>query len=949
MKLPFRQGIVRCQTDLSNNPSFLQKVSTGVNLLTTNGPLVLSFTHGGTEYSHTENSIISNAWTAIFQPSVTYILYIDLDVLTGERTFGFTSKPFTTGPTAPTSPENDQHWFDSINFKMKVWNQSVSSWVEKIRIFVARVVNSTIEYTYPIGNSQVGISRNAGTLSTYFPSGRILYADGGAAVRKVSGEFFTSEDKFYVGGSRIDAIRLESNVIEAIADQNISAFSIVRFNNLGKIVLANYADIGNTIVAIVTGDVLVGQAESVIIQGAVTNPLWKNAGWSINDKLWVKDNGEIVNQDPNESDFVNYPVKQVPIARVLRDDTIIFEQGLGGVGKTGPAGSGSGTNASVNPATDTEFGTVKLLTPTASKIVVSTDDPRLAGGPYASQIHTHTAEDVSVTPVGDITAPDLQAALGQISSLKLSKAGDTMTGPLVLSGNPTGDLHAASKGYVDALVNGLVWQDPIQYVNLIADNILTAPAFPNYSDIYVIPSGATGTWSSIGAGHLTQWDGNSWQDLGLLSSLSAGTRFGVSMESSAIPGGSFVGQSNSIAVLDNPTLGTWSFIVPTTNTAVLVNNLTSLHAWHQYVYTGTAWVEFAGPSSVLPGNNLTQNGNVLDVKNYGAGGTVDARYLQGLQPVDFLLKTGGTLTGALTLSGAPTVDLHAATKKYVDDTLAGAGGGGVTDPLHLNDNNVTTPTYSFTSSTGTGMYISAPNTLGFAVAGNQILSVSAVTGLIVNPGSGYSITLEGNATQADIVFENLGFMRSVGNLYLASGNLQSINFGIGDTSTTGFNSKLSITSTNTIVYNTFTAAGQSLAGGGTALLPGFGFDGDNDTGIFSDVAGEVAVTSNGTEIARVSSSGVDVSTGSVTASNFTRNTTDLNVAGYKHTQSAASSAWAIAHNLNTEFVNVSVYIDSGGSIYEQLIPTSVIINDANNLTINFSTTRIGRAVIVGVL
>jgi hypothetical protein len=32
-----------------------------------------------------------------------------------------------------------------------------------------------------------------------------------------------------------------------------------------------------------------------------------------------------------------------------------------------------------------------------------------------------------------------------------------------------------------------------------------------------------------------------------------------------------------------------------------------------------------------------------------------------------VLKSGSTMTGALTLSGAPTVDLHAATKKYVDD------------------------------------------------------------------------------------------------------------------------------------------------------------------------------------------------------------------------------------------------------------------------------------------
>ena len=40
----------------------------------------------------------------------------------------------------------------------------------------------------------------------------------------------------------------------------------------------------------------------------------------------------------------------------------------------------------------------------------------------------------------------------------------------------------------------------------------------------------------------------------------------------------------------------------------------------------------------------------------------DARYLQ---------LVGGTMTGALTLSGAPTSDLQAATKKYVDDKAAG--------------------------------------------------------------------------------------------------------------------------------------------------------------------------------------------------------------------------------------------------------------------------------------
>ena len=35
---------------------------------------------------------------------------------------------------------------------------------------------------------------------------------------------------------------------------------------------------------------------------------------------------------------------------------------------------------------------------------------------------------------------------------------------------------------------------------------------------------------------------------------------------------------------------------------------------------------------------------------------------------NYLPKSGGTLTGALTLKGAPTADLQAATKKYVDDS-----------------------------------------------------------------------------------------------------------------------------------------------------------------------------------------------------------------------------------------------------------------------------------------
>jgi hypothetical protein len=55
----------------------------------------------------------------------------------------------------------------------------------------------------------------------------------------------------------------------------------------------------------------------------------------------------------------------------------------------------------------------------------------------------------------------------------------------------------------------------------------------------------------------------------------------------------------------------------------------------------------------------TATTDALDIMSRGKG---DARYLQ---------LSGGTLTGMLTLSADPTVALHAATKSYVDDGVAG--------------------------------------------------------------------------------------------------------------------------------------------------------------------------------------------------------------------------------------------------------------------------------------
>ena len=60
-------------------------------------------------------------------------------------------------------------------------------------------------------------------------------------------------------------------------------------------------------------------------------------------------------------------------------------------------------------------------------------------------------------------------------------------------------------------------------------------------------------------------------------------------------------------------------------------------------------------------NSLSGYAKKTDLDGYATESEVNTKL------ENYLPKSGGTLTGALTLKGAPTADLQAATKKYVDD------------------------------------------------------------------------------------------------------------------------------------------------------------------------------------------------------------------------------------------------------------------------------------------
>jgi hypothetical protein len=220
----------------------------------------------------------------------------------------------------------------------------------------------------------------------------------------------------------------------------------------------------------------------------------------------------------------------------------------------------------------------------------------------------------------DYSTAGLNTAIGG----KVSKSGDTMSGNLAMGSNkvtssfvPNANDVLTNKLYVDGLMAGAVWQDPIIDPDLIDDSLTVDPGFGSVvaGDVY-IAAATNGGWT---AGHAYFSDGTQWIDL-LGRAVIAGDRFGVSMESATAGAGGLASQNDKLAQIVSPTPGTitYTFTTPTANHAVYVSNAISTHAGHQYNYNGAAWVEFGGLVAVNAGIGLELVSNVLNVK-MGAG------------------------------------------------------------------------------------------------------------------------------------------------------------------------------------------------------------------------------------------------------------------------------------------------------------------------------------------
>ena len=293
MRTDYRQGIVRYQTDISNNPSFLLKdvggasVSLVVSTQNNNIPdsTLITAAHGiDTDYLFGELETVPAAWSG-FTGGTDYWLYWDINVATGVRTFGSTTVQPFVGPTAP-SPIGDQHWFDTSEFVHKVYVGS--RWVTFVRVFAGKYASGSV--LEPEGlNSQAGLNNS-------IRPGFILFDSTGAPVKKFDrfnrGVFFTTESPLSSQTSMQSNFRLEAAIVEAPAAEHIPRFSAVAYIQPGKLGLARPGNTKHPAVGIAQDDFATGARRSFISRGHVRDSSF-NWTQAVNTPLFVGATGEL--------------------------------------------------------------------------------------------------------------------------------------------------------------------------------------------------------------------------------------------------------------------------------------------------------------------------------------------------------------------------------------------------------------------------------------------------------------------------------------------------------------------------------------------------------------------------------------------------------------------------------------------------------------------------------
>jgi hypothetical protein len=294
MRVNFRQGLLRYQTDTAGNPTFLQKSGSGIDLVVSPDPTVMTFADGTEDYTHEERQTVSQAWDGPFTPLQDYWLYVDIDVQEGVRTFGETQYEPIVSYTPPPNPAEGQHWFDKNENIQKV--RSNNRWVRVLRVFVAKLASGSVLQPYSVG-SQVGLWSSTN-------SGFILFDENDKPVQRQGTyrqqRFLTTDSPIGSQFTGSAEFRLEGLLQTAVAVDNIPAWAAVCFKGPGRIGLATNTAPAFPAIGLINEDAVPGELVRIITSGFYTSSLLNFVNADPGDPLFVGTTGLLTSQPPQQ-------------------------------------------------------------------------------------------------------------------------------------------------------------------------------------------------------------------------------------------------------------------------------------------------------------------------------------------------------------------------------------------------------------------------------------------------------------------------------------------------------------------------------------------------------------------------------------------------------------------------------------------------------------------------
>lgn len=292
MELNFRQGILKRQADLTNTPIFIQKSSLDgryLDLIVSPDPTVFTISHFTANYLVEETRSVTKAWGPMEPTGDTQYLYWDVSLLDASLTRGFTLVPPITSAAEPTNPVNDQHWYDTVNCVTKVFLNS--KWQVKLRCFAGIYDRNANVIASPMG-THVGI--NTGT---HF-AGNIVLGKNNKPLRDSDGTFVTSESNLIIARTSAEAVKFDSVLAFAEANENIPKFSLVTILPRRKIALASFLHIDRQIHGAVVNDLNPGEVGQIITNGLIRNEQWNFTESQIGKPLFCGPSGQFTLSPP---------------------------------------------------------------------------------------------------------------------------------------------------------------------------------------------------------------------------------------------------------------------------------------------------------------------------------------------------------------------------------------------------------------------------------------------------------------------------------------------------------------------------------------------------------------------------------------------------------------------------------------------------------------------------